>query len=505
MDPIPSLPPLRRALALVAGAVFAGCAAGPNYQRPAVATPAAFKEAAGWKLAAPTEEDGRRAWWEIFRDPTLNALETQLVQSNLSLAKADADYEQARQEARADETALWPEIAAAASAQRAQSAVKPAANVYAASLAATWSLDLWGKTRRGVEAAVALAQAEAAAADAARLTLEQTLAQDYIALRILDAKERLIGDAVVAYRRTLTISQNRYSVGVVARSDVISAQAQLDSTRARWLDTGIQRAQFEHAIATLVATAPAAYTLAPLADFTLAAPGVPARLPSELLERRPDVAQAEREMAAANALVGVQTAAYFPQLTLSAQGGFEGSPVRELLTTPFRFWSLGGQVSDALLDWGERHDQVLAARAAYAASVANYRSAVLTAFQQVEDNLASLRILGAEGQVEDAAVTEAAEAARIALNEYSSGTVDYTTVASAQVTELADREAALAILQARLAATVDFIAALGGGWNARELASSHQVLARDGATPVPTAEVALAMLQKPADLGATTP
>ena len=499
------------ACALAWGAV-SGCASGPDYRRPAVAAPPAFKEAAGWKAAAPGDVSVPAAWWEVLHDPLLNTLEEKLAGSNLTVARAEADYEQARQVARAERTALWPTLSGSASAQRAQApgttGVKAPADLYDASLAAAWPVDLWGKTGRTGESAVALAQAEAAFVAATRLAQEAALAQDYVQLRVADELARLLGDAVTAFRRTLEISQNRYAVGVAARSDLISARAQLDGERARRLDAEIQRAQLEHAIAILVATAPADFAVPPRGDLGLAVPAIPGGLPSELLERRPDIAQAEREVAAANATIGVQTAVYFPQLTLGADGGFEGSRLRSLLTTPFRFWSLGAQAGETLLDWGQRHDQVLAARAAYDASVTGYRATVLAAFQQVEDGLASLRILGDEDEIEAAAVREAAEAARIALNEYGSGTVDYTTVVTAQVTELTSREAALAILQNRFLSSVAFMAALGGGWNSGELATPRQVLAagRNRAPERPdSAEVALLVLQKSAAVNSSPP
>jgi len=287
------------------------------------------------------------------------------------------------------------------------------------------------------------------------------------------------------YRRTLQISQNQYAVGVMARSNVISAQAQLDATRAQAIDVGVQRAQFEHAIAVLIGKAPGDVTIAPEPTMGLTLPAIPAQVPSDLLERRPDIASAERSVASANARVGVQTAAYFPDVSLTANGGYAGSPLDRLFTAPFRFWSLGANVSDTLLDFGQRHDEVLEARAAYDASVAGYRQTVLGAFQQVEDNLASLRIQEEESQVQDAAVAEAADAAKITMNEYRAGTVDYTTVVTAQVNELTDRETALALRQSRLTAAAALIEALGGGWTAGDLPARRQVVAHrsaDGAT-----------------------
>ena len=469
--------PNRGALALAAClALVAGCAVGPNFKRPEVAAPVAFKENAGWKVAAPDDGAKRGPWWEVFNDPALNELENRVETANETIRQAVANYEEARQIARSDRTSFLPTVAVAGSADRSRA---PAATsiggrpltstLYTAELQASWEPDIWGKLRRTLEADVANAQASAADLALARLSTQATLAQDYIGLRATDDKIRLLEDAVEAYKRTLKITQNKYAVGVAARSDVITAQTQLDSTRAQLIATGVQRAQFEHAIAVLVGKAPAAFSIARTATMGLTVPEVPAQLASTLIERRPDIASAERVAAAANARVGIQTAAYFPSISLSGTGGYEGSPLSQLITAPFRFWTLGAQATDSLLDWGQRHDLVLSAKAAYEASAANYRQTVLTALQQVEDNLAGLRVLKEEAQVEDAAVSEASQAAQIALNEYNAGTVDFTTVATAQVTELDNRETALGIIQSQLTSSVALIQALGGGWTMQDL------------------------------------
>ncbi len=471
-------------LAGAAAAMLAGCAVGPRYQRPEVAAPPAFKEAAGWKPAAPADAVLRGAWWEAYGDEVLTDLEARVATANPTLQQAQANYEQARQFARADRTALLPTVSAVGSTQRAKSpagraAAAPAGATtsYSASLQAAWEFDLWGRLRRTTEAAVATAQANAADVALVRLSLQTTLAEDYITLRSLDERRRLLEGAVEAYRRTLTISQNRYDAGVTARSDVVSAQTQLDNARAQLIDVGVQRAQLEHAIAVLTGRAPAEVTIAPQPAFALAMPAIPPQLPASLLERRPDVAEAERQVAAANARIGIQTAAWFPAISISASDGFQGSVLDQLLTAPNRFWSLGAQAAESLLDWGQRNADVRAARAAYDASVAGYRQTVLGALQEVEDNLASLHILEEEAQVEDAAVGEAAEAARIALNEYNAGTVDYTTVATAQVAELNSRISALTILRSRLTSSVGLISALGGGWTTADLPDAHGVYA----------------------------
>jgi len=376
---------------------------------------------------------------------------------------------------RADRTGYGPQVGVTGAAQRSKPTQATslgqakATNLYTAELQASWEPDIWGKLRRTVEADAAAAAASEADLANARLSMQAALAQDYIGLRATDDKIRLLEDAVAAYGRTLKISQNKYTVGVAARSDVITAQTELDSTRAQLIAAGVQRAQYEHAVAVLVGKAPSDFSVERTATIGLVVPEIPAQLASSLLERRPDVAAAERQAQSANARIGIQTAAYFPSLSLSGAGGYEGSPLSSLMTAPFRFWTLGAQATDSLLDWGQRHDLVLSAKAAYEASAANYRETVLTALQQVEDNLAGLRILKDEAQVQDAAVTEAALAAQIALNEYNAGTVDFTTVAAAQVTELSNRETALSVIQSQLSSSVSLIQALGGGWTTSEL------------------------------------
>ena len=466
-------------LALAALLFAAGCAVGPDYRKPATAVPTAFKEASGWKAATPADTAARAPWWEIYADPLLDDLESQVSLSNQGVLQAAANYEEARQLARSDRTAFLPEVSASGSADRSRaSGSGRIATSYQGALQASWEPDIWGRIRRTTQADVATAQASAAELAAIKLSVQSALAQDYIQLRVVDVKKQLLSDAVVAYRRTLNISTNRYNAGVATKSDVISAQTQLDDARAQLIGSDVTRSQLEHAVAVLLGKLPADFAVDPRPGPIPPAPGVPPVIPSDLLERRPDIAQAERSMAVANARVGVQTSAYFPAISITGSDGYQGSPLHSLFSAPFRFWSLGGNISDALLDWGQRHDQVLAAKAAYQADVASYRQVVLNAFQQVEDNLSSLRILAEEETIQRAAVGEAAEAARIALNEYNAGTVDYTTVATAQVTELNNRETLLGIQQGRLASSIALVAALGGGWSASSLPTSSEVMAR---------------------------
>jgi NodT family efflux transporter outer membrane factor (OMF) lipoprotein len=490
-----ALPLLRRAAGpAFLASLLAGCAVGPNYHRPDAAAPTAFKEAAGWKAAAPGDTLPRGAWWEAFQDPVLNGLEAQVATSNQTLQQAAANYEEARQLARADRGQLLPEISLGGSAERAQSPTGRIAtsstgggtsvttsgiqNTFSATLQATWSPDFWGKVRRQLESDVASAQASAADLANSRLSLQTELATDYVELRVLDEKRRLLDNAVAGYDHTLRITRNKYDAGVSARSDVISAQAQLDATRAQAVDTGVQRAQLEHAIAVLIGRPPSALTIAPRDTLEVALPAIPPQVPSALLERRPDVAASEREVASANARVGVAFAGYFPDITGSADGGFEGSKLYNLIELPNRFWSLGGNVSETLFNAGATHDEVLEAKASYEASVANYRQTVLSALQQVDDNLAALRLYASERTILDAAVAEAAQASQITLNEYSAGTIDYTSVVTAEVNELNDRESALTVRQAQLTASVALIEALGGGWSSADLPDGGAVLRR---------------------------
>jgi NodT family efflux transporter outer membrane factor (OMF) lipoprotein len=464
-------------LAAAGLALAGGCAVGPDYKRPAMDLPPAFKEDAGWREATPDDGAKRGPWWEVFDDPELNDLESQVETSNQTVQEALANYEQERQIVHSDRTGYLPTVSANGSGERTRSpsdlGTTPGhgltSNSFTADLQGSWAPDIWGRLRRTVEADVATAQASAADLALARLSMQATLATDYIGLRTSDDKIRLLEGAVSDYTRTLKITRNKYAVGVSARSDIITAEAQLDSTRAQLVDAGVQRAVFEHAVAVLVGKAPSQLSIARRPAIGLTLPTIPPQLASTLLERRPDVAAAERQVAAANARIGIQTAAYFPDLTISGSGGFEGPTLDKLISAPYRFWTLGVDATDALLDWGQRHDLVLSARAAYDASAANYKETVLTALQQVEDNLAGLRILRRESQIQDQAVTEAAQASQIALNEYNAGTVDFTTVAAAQVTELSNRETALTIVQSQLNSSVALIQALGGGWSASDL------------------------------------
>jgi NodT family efflux transporter outer membrane factor (OMF) lipoprotein len=335
----------------------------------------------------------------------------------------------------------------------------------------SWEIDLWGKIRRGIEASDASAQASAGDLAAATLSLQALLAQDYLLLRVQDAEIDLLRETVAAYTRSLQLTQNQYQAGVVARGDVAQAEAQLESTRAQLLDATVQRAQLEHAVAVLVGKPPSELSIGPQPLATVF-PQIPVTMPSELLERRPDIAVAERRTASANAQIGVAQAAFFPSLTLGATGGVQSSVIGNLLSLPARYWSIGPAIAQAIFDAGLRQAQKTQAIAVWDETVATYRATVLTAFQEVEDNLAALSILEREAAVQDLAVKAARESAAIALNQYKAGTANYLAVVVLQTAALNSERTALAIQGRRLTASVGLIKALGGGWDATKLAQS---------------------------------
>lgn len=451
----------------------AGCSVGPNYHRPSAPVAPVYKEFKGWKVAAPNDTIDRGAWWSIYRDPTLDRLERQIDVSNENLKQFDAALREARAEVREQQSSFFPSLAVTPQVQRQKSALN-ATTSYSLQGTATWDPDIWGKVRRNVESSVANAQVSAAELAAARLSAQAQLATDYFELHYSDSLNDLLDATVKGYQRSLEITQNQYAVGMVARSDVITAQAQLLGAQAQGINVGVQRAQFEHAIALLVGKTPAELSLsrARLADRV---PIVPTNVPSTLLERRPDIAQAEREMEQENALIGVQIAAYYPDINLSAVYGYIGNPVIGLFSSSSEVWTLMASATQTVLSGGQRSAAVAAARANYDKSIANYRETVLAAFQNVEDELASLRVLGQQIGVEQAAVQSAQRAVEIALNEYQAGIVPYTTVVTAQATLLSDQEAALLVQENRLIASVALVEALGGGWDVSQLPSKREI------------------------------
>lgn len=450
---------------------LAACTLGPDYVRPSTEAPAAYKEAGDWKVGEPRDHLPRGKWWEAFGDAELNALEEQVAISNQNVALAEARFRQARALAQGARAELFPSVSGnmavtrgrASSGSSRSGSSGGVATDYNLAVDAVWEADVWGRVRRSVEAGEADFQAGAADLEGARLSAQAELAQNYFLLRIAEAQQRLLDATVAGYQKTLTLTNNRYAAGVAARADVVQAQTQLKATQAQALDLGLQRAQLEHAIALLVGKAPADFSLAP-APALAAFPAIPAGLPSELLERRPDIAAAERRVAAANARIGVAKSAFFPSLTLSATAGYQSSALANWLTLPNRFWSIGPAVAQSIFDAGLRRSQTDQAIAAYDASVASYRQAVLGGFQQVEDNLAALRILEQEARVQDEAVQAARQSVELAVNQYQAGIVSYLNVVTAQAAALANERSAAEIQGRRLVASVLLIKALGGGW-----------------------------------------
>lgn len=482
---------LKGGVTVVALAALSACTVGPDYQKPSAVIPARYKEAEGWKPAAPKEVASGEAWWSVFGDPALDAIESQVNVSNETLKSSEAAYREAQALVAEARAGYFPTLdlggsatrsganggagAASSGSSRVSGRSGGVENSFSATATAGWVPDIWGSIRRTVESNVASAQASAADLAAAQLSAQATLAADYFQLRIADEDKRLLDATVQAYQESLRITQNKYNAGTSARTDVATAQAQLENTQAQAIAVGIQRAQFEHAIAVLIGKAPADFSIAPAALVTTV-PITPTALPSTLLERNPTIAANERAIAAANAKIGVAETGYFPTVTLGASYGQSSSTLHTLFTSASSLWSFGlTDVSLPIFNGGLTAAQVQFARATYDQTVAEYRQAVLTAFQQVEDQLAASRILEQQAAVQATAVGDAELAERLALNQYRAGTVDYTTVVTAQATALASEQSALTILQSRFVASVDLIEALGGGWDTTQLPGEAQV------------------------------
>jgi len=463
---------------VVAVSFLSACASvGPDYQRPTVATPVQYKEIEGWKPIAPKLADSDMAWWSIYNDSKLDELERQVTVSNESLKATEASYRQALEIVNESRAGYWPTITANASGQRARAAAAPristTQDVVSATLAASWVPDFWGRIRRTVESSVASAQASAADLAAARLSLQSTLATDYFSLRVADDLKRLFEETVTAYQATLDITRNQFEAGTAAETDVITAETELQGAQAQLVGVGVQRAQLEHAIGVLIGKTPDQFSIEP-APLTRDVPVTPVGMPSTLLERRPDIAAAERAAAAASAQIGVAIAAYYPDITLSASGGYLGSALAGLFKAANEVWTVGPQVTETIFNGGLFRAQVAAARAAYDGSVASYRQTVLSAFQQVEDQLAALRILEEQAEIQQRAVVSAREAVRLTIYQYEAGTVAYTSVVTVQAIALTDEQNLLTTLGNRLSASVALVAALGGGWKSEMLADGSR-------------------------------
>jgi NodT family efflux transporter outer membrane factor (OMF) lipoprotein len=462
------------AISLAGVLLIAGCAVGPRYQRPLVEVPVAYKEAGNWKAAQPNEQALGGHWWEIFQDPQLNALEDQVAISNQNLKAVEARYRQARAVLRYYRADFLPTLGTAPSVVRGRvSRNRPPPGALSNGVTSTdfqlpielpYEIDAWGRVRRNVQSYRAEAQASAADLATVDLSVHAQLALLYFQARSLDAREQLLNSTVAQYEKALELNESRFEGGIGSEVEVRQAKTQLETTRAQATDVGVFRAQYEHAVATLVGKPAGSFSLTPL-PLRTPPPPIPAGVPSELLERRPDIASAERLMAAANARIGVAKAAYFPLLNLTAAGGFESGVLGTLLSGPSALWAVGSSAVLNLFDHGRRRAASDQAIAVYDETVAAYRETVLTSFQQVEDNLAALRILEREAQIQNEAVLAAQRSLELSITRYQGGVTSYLEVTTAQSAALADEVTAVDILGRRMVAAVQLVQALGGGWD----------------------------------------
>ena len=461
-------------VALAAAALLSACAVGPDYVRPTLPVPAAYKESGNWKPADPGRALSGQPWWQAYGDPALNALMLDAQKANQNIRQAEAQYREAVAIADAARAGLFPTLGVNAGAARARTStagVVRTGNDFTLGAGASWEPDLWGSVRRQIESGEAGAQASADDLAAARLSIQTTLAQDYVQLRITDQQRDLYAATVDAYTKALKLTRAQRAAGVALQSDVSLAESQLAQAQAQAVDLDATRAQLEHAIAVFTGRAPAQFTLAPVPanqPLALQLPASPAGLPSQLLEHRPDIAAAERRAALANANIGVAKAAYFPSLTLSANGGFGGAALGSLFDTPGRVWSLGAALAETIFDGGLRSAHTAQAVAAYDVAVAQYKETVLGGFQQVEDNLALLRLLDQETTFQDQAVRSSQQAEQSALSQYRAGTTSYLSVVTAQTLSLTNQRTAVQLRGRLMAASIALVTATGGGWSATD-------------------------------------
>jgi NodT family efflux transporter outer membrane factor (OMF) lipoprotein len=471
----------RPAAVVLAALALAACSVGPDYKRPDVETPDAFRENGDWKVASPADLAPRGKWWEIYGDADLNLLEEASIGKNQTVAQAEASYRAALALVASARSAYFPTVSADAAVTRSGSGAGRVNNGFASnasntstnrqvSLSASWEIDLWGRVRRQVEAQRAAADASAADLASIALSTQAAIATDYFQLRQIDTQKRLLDDTIAAFQRTLVVTRNRYAGGVSGRVDVAQAETQLKTTQVQAIDLATARAQLEHAIALLLGRPASSFSI-PVTRWQAfeqkLAPAIPlAGMPSQLLERRPDIAAAERRVASANAQIGVAKAAYFPTLGLSAQGGYSSLSAGDLFSLPNRFWSIGPSIAQTLIDGGLRRAQTDQAVATYDSEVATYRETVLAGFADVEDQLAALRTLEEESAAQDDALASARESLTLTFNQYKAGTVSYTDVVTVQATALSNERNAVAIFGQRMQASVALVKALGGGWSA---------------------------------------
>ncbi|CAI8962819.1 efflux transporter outer membrane subunit [Pseudomonas sp. IT-P4] len=465
-------------------AMLSACAVGPDYQRPQTAEPAQYKAAEGWRQANPSDALARGAWWELYGDRQLNELIEKLNSANQTVAQSEAQYRQAQALVRSARGAFFPTVDLNVSKNRSSQGTGSSSSslsssssgirdTYSAQAGVSWEADVWGKLRRGLEADTANAQASFADLAAMRLSQQSELVQNYLQLRVIDGQKRLLQDTVEAYRRSLKMTENQYRAGVSGKDAVAQAQTQLKGTEADMVDLIWQRAQFENAIAVLIGLPPAQFSLAESQDIPQL-PQVPLALPSQLLERRPDIASAERSVMAANANIGVAKAAYYPDLTLSMNGGYSSSTYSNWISLPNRFWSVGPQLAMTLFDGGQRSAEVDRSEAAYDETVAKYRQTVLDGFREVENFLVQLKVLQDEAVVRQQALDAARESLRLTQNQYKAGLIAYIDVVVTQAAALNNERSNLDLLQSRLLASVQLIAALGGGWDGQLEVSDRQ-------------------------------
>ncbi len=464
-----------------------GCTVGPKYHRPAAEVPPAYKEVGDWKPAQPNDQNLGGNWWEIFQDPQLNALAAQVNVSNQNLKAAEAQYTQARALLRYHRADLFPTVTANPSATRSKTSANHqphsptfngvTVNDFQIPFELSYQIDVWGRVRRTVESYRDQAQASAADLAAVNLSMHSQLALFYFQARVLDAEEQLLNSTVKQYEQALELINSRFAGGIASDVEVQQAETQLETTRAQAIDVGVARAQYEHAVAVLIGKPPASFNLAPL-PLTMPPPPIPVGLPSELLERRPDIAAAERLMASANAQIGVAKSAYYPLVNLAALGGFDSGSVTTLLSGPSILWSAGPSALFTIFDVGRRRATSDQAVAAYDQAVANYRQTVLTGFQQVEDNVAALRILEHEAQVQDQAVVAARKYLQLAITRYKGGVTSYLEVTTAETAALSDELTSVSILGRRMVNAVLLVQALGGGWDSTALPKRPECCAK---------------------------
>ncbi|HUI21036.1 MAG TPA: efflux transporter outer membrane subunit [Methylocella sp.] len=451
---------------------FSGCTVGPDYMRPSAPVPTAYKELKGWKRATPVDESDRGFWWTVFKDSKLDGFEPQVELSNQTVAATEGAYRQSLAIIKQAQAGLFPAVnlnynetgshfGAAAVGNALGTGVTT--GVFTLSATGTWDLDLWAKIRRTIESDVAGAQVSAADLANAKLSAQALLATAYYNLRAADALEKLLNETVVDYKKTLEITENQYKAGTASMADVATARAQVLTTESQAINVGVTRAQFEHAIAVLLGKPPAELTIEPI-PLGYKLPEIPVTVPSALLERRPDISASERNVQQENALIGAAIALYYPDVSLSGLFGFTGKGAL-VISAANEIWTVAGSVVQPAFDAGLRNAEVESATALYYQSVATYRQTVLTAFQQVEDQLAAIRILARQQKVADEAVKAAQEEVNILLNQYRAGTIVFTAVVVGEAMLLADQESALAVRQSRFLAAVALIEALGGGWD----------------------------------------